>query len=119
MNFIKYFINKYGVLVGGGSLAILLISLILAVYITRGLILILVFYYLIIGQSLKSVLSTALTSPINKAIHLGILAAQMCFLIGGLTESNFSIAKNRFFFLFISAVGIALLHTESDNPKKN
>lgn len=42
MNFIKYFINKYGVLVGGGSLAILLISLILAVYITRGLILILV-----------------------------------------------------------------------------
>lgn len=42
MNFIKYFINKYGILVGGGSLAILLISLILAVYITRGLILILV-----------------------------------------------------------------------------
>lgn len=42
MNFIKHFINKYGVLVGGGSLAILLISLILAVYITRGLILILV-----------------------------------------------------------------------------
>lgn len=42
MNFIKHFINKYGVLVGGGSLAVLLISLILTVYITRGLILILV-----------------------------------------------------------------------------
>ena len=42
MNFIKHFINKYGVLVGGGSLAILLITVVLLTYITRGLILILV-----------------------------------------------------------------------------
>jgi hypothetical protein len=35
-------VNKYGVLVGGGSLAVLLISAILATYITRGLILVLV-----------------------------------------------------------------------------
>jgi hypothetical protein len=35
-------VNKYGVLVGGGSLAVLLISAILATYITRGLILVVV-----------------------------------------------------------------------------
>lgn len=52
MNFVKHFINKYGVLVGGGSLAILLVSLILTVYITRGLILILVpiFIFWFIGM---------------------------------------------------------------------
>jgi hypothetical protein len=35
-------VNKYGILVGGGSLAVLLISAILATYITRGLILVVV-----------------------------------------------------------------------------
>jgi O-antigen ligase len=39
---------------------------------------------------------------------LGIFAALMCFSIGALTESNFSIAKNRFLFLFIAAIGYAL-----------
>lgn len=42
MNFIKHFINKYGVLVGGGSLAIVLVSAVLLVYATRGVILVLV-----------------------------------------------------------------------------
>ncbi len=42
MNFIKHFINKYGVLIGGGSLAVILISAVLLVYITRGAVLILV-----------------------------------------------------------------------------
>lgn len=42
MNFIKYFINKYGVLVGGGSLAVILVGSLLLVYITRGAVLILV-----------------------------------------------------------------------------
>lgn len=41
MNFINHFINKYGVLVGGGSLAILIVSLVLLIYATRGIILLL------------------------------------------------------------------------------
>jgi hypothetical protein len=35
-------VDKYGILVGGGSLAVLVVSTILAIYVTRGLILILV-----------------------------------------------------------------------------
>jgi O-antigen ligase len=39
---------------------------------------------------------------------MGILAGMICFVIGALTESNFSIAKNRFVFLFIAAIGYAI-----------
>ncbi len=39
---------------------------------------------------------------------IGIFAGMLCFVIGALTESNFSIAKNRFMFLFIAAFGYAM-----------
>lgn len=39
---------------------------------------------------------------------MGVFAALLCFVIGSLTESNFSIAKNRFAFLFIAALGYAM-----------
>jgi len=39
---------------------------------------------------------------------MGIMAGMICFVIGSLTESNFSIAKNRFVFLFIAAIGYAI-----------
>lgn len=39
---------------------------------------------------------------------MGAFAAMLCFVIGALTESNFSIAKNRFVFLFIAAIAYAL-----------
>ncbi|MGZ3743014.1 MAG: O-antigen ligase family protein [Pseudobdellovibrionaceae bacterium] len=39
---------------------------------------------------------------------MGVFAALLCFVIGSLTESNFSIAKNRFAFLFIAAIGYAM-----------
>lgn len=42
IKFCKYMVDKYGILVGGGSLAVLVVSTILAIYVTRGLILILV-----------------------------------------------------------------------------
>jgi hypothetical protein len=43
---------------------------------------------------------------------VGILAGMVCFVVGSLTESNFSIAKNRFLFLFIASIahGIYLRH---------
>jgi hypothetical protein len=40
MHFIKHFINKYGVFVGGGSLATVLVSFVLMAYVTRGIVLI-------------------------------------------------------------------------------
>ncbi|HEY8271320.1 MAG TPA: O-antigen ligase family protein, partial [Pseudobdellovibrionaceae bacterium] len=53
---------------------------------------------------------------------LGAFAAILCFAIGSLTESNFSIAKNRFAFLFIAALGYAMstskISANSANPSK-
>lgn len=46
---------------------------------------------------------------------MGIFAGMMCFMIAAMTESNFSIAKNRFMFLFIAALGYAL---SSNQPVK-
>lgn len=43
----------------------------------------------------------------SKAIQLGLLAAIFCFMIGGLTESNFNIAKNRFLFLILSGLAVS------------
>lgn len=42
-------------------------------------------------------------------VLIGIFAGMLCFSIAALTESNFSIAKNRFMFLFIAALGYALV----------
>lgn len=46
-------------------------------------------------------------------ILLGAFGGLLCFVIGSLTESNFSIAKNRFAFLFIAALGYALSSPQS------
>ncbi|WP_413287824.1 O-antigen ligase family protein [Bdellovibrio sp. HCB337] len=43
------------------------------------------------------------TSPLQMGIGLGGIGAMICFYIGGLTEANFSIGKNRFMILFIIA----------------
>lgn len=45
-------------------------------------------------------------------IILGIFSGLFCFVIGSLTESNFSIAKNRYMFLFLAALGWALNHPD-------
>lgn len=52
-------------------------------------------------------------------VLMGVFAGLLCFVIGSLTESNFSIAKNRFAFLFIAALGYALSTSEiSAQPVK-
>lgn len=49
-----------------------------------------------------------------RGIALGAIGAQICFHVGSLTESNFSIGKNRFMILFIIGWAIAIrLQTNS------
>lgn len=45
-----------------------------------------------------------------KALTLGSLGGQVCFIVGSITESNFSIAKNRYIFLIVSAVGVSIYY---------
>lgn len=45
-------------------------------------------------------------------LQVGALAGLLCFCVGSLTESNFSIAKNRFVFLFLAAFVVSLGKTK-------
>ncbi len=49
-----------------------------------------------------------------KFIQLALMAGLICFMVGSLTESNFNIAKNRFFFLLFAGLAVAF----SKPPKK-
>ncbi len=40
-------------------------------------------------------------------MELALLTALLCFMVGSLTESNFNIAKNRFYFLMIAGMAVA------------
>jgi O-antigen ligase len=51
-----------------------------------------------------------------KSVYLSLLSSFICFVTAGLTESNFSISKNRFFFLFFCAFIVAL--STKDNSVK-
>ncbi len=48
-----------------------------------------------------------------KSVYLSLLSSFICFITAALTESNFSISKNRFFFLFFCAFIVALSNNES------
>lgn len=48
---------------------------------------------------------------------LGIWGAQIVFVVGGLTEANFSIAKNRYMYLFLTALALAAIKRRA-NPTK-
>jgi hypothetical protein len=45
-----------------------------------------------------------------KAMALGALGGQLCFIVGSLTESNFSIAKNRYVFLLLASIGVSIYY---------
>jgi O-antigen ligase len=56
-----------------------------------------------------------------KAIALGLLAAVFCFELGSLSESNFNISKNRFFFLLLAGWVLGryqVLKSSSDEKPK-
>ncbi len=56
------------------------------------------------------------TDNLIKSIYLSLLSSFICFATAALTESNFSISKNRFFFLFFCAFIVALA-TKDDSAK--
>ena len=69
--------------------------------------------FLIYGSFILSLLKKVFlawknsTSSLHKGVFAGVLAAQICFLVGGLTEANFDRAKVRMTFLTFSALALA------------
>jgi O-antigen ligase len=77
---------------------------------TAGLLCFLFFVLTLLRLTLKAFLRLSSQDAILKALALGSFGGQICFLIGSLTESNFSIAKNRYMYLLISAIGISIYY---------
>jgi O-antigen ligase len=77
---------------------------------TLGLLFYLAFLYQIISLTLKSYIHLRPEESVLKALSLGALGGQICFIVGSLTESNFSISKNRYIFLLVSAVGVSIYY---------
>lgn len=70
----------------------------------------LAFLFLVFYSVFLHLLELRKQRPFSDRYYLlvGVFAGMLCFVIGSLTESNFSIAKNRFMFLFLAAVGYAI-----------
>jgi O-antigen ligase len=58
-------------------------------------------------------------NSLHKGIALGCLGAMICFHIGSLTESNFSIGKNRFMILFIIAWSVSIYLKQKKQPENS
>lgn len=72
---------------------------------TLGLLCYLVFLFFILKNAYQGYKTR--DKEFLKNLHLAILAALICFLVGAITESNFNIAKNRFLFLSLAAMAVA------------
>lgn len=81
-----------------------------------GLLFYLWFVLFLLWQNYRTLLTV--TNPTENGILLGTLMAQICFLVGGLTEANFSIAKNRTMYLFIIAIFLAIKFQTDKNKLK-
>ncbi len=51
-----------------------------------------------------------------KGLSLGVLGAEICFFVSGVTESNFSIAKNRYLIMTVWALGCWLYFKMKNQP---
>ncbi|MEK6627604.1 MAG: O-antigen ligase family protein [Bdellovibrionota bacterium] len=86
---------------------------------TLGFICYLAFLYLIFRTTWSGY---KIASSEDKALFLGLISALLCFTIGALTEVNFSISKNRFFFILLAGVAIGISNrmiTENKNSFRN
>lgn len=74
---------------------------------TLGLICYLAFLFILLKYAYSGFKSSSNTQI--KYFQLALMAGLICFMVGSITESNFNIAKNRFFFLLLAgaAVGFA------------
>ncbi len=83
---------------------------------TVGLLCFLSFLFFVLKYSYNGFKNNRTNSYV-KNLQLALLAALICFLVGSLTESNFNIAKNRFFFLILA--GMAVAWSRSSEKSKN
>jgi O-antigen ligase len=77
---------------------------------TFGLIFYLIFLISVLRMTVIAFLRLGLDQLWPKALAMGSLGAQICFDVGAFTESNFSIAKNRYMYLLISAIGVSIYY---------
>jgi O-antigen ligase len=77
---------------------------------TLGLLCFLYFIFAVLRMTVKAFTRLDSKEVILKGLTLGSLGGQICFVVGSLTESNFSIAKNRYMYLLISAIGVSIYY---------
>lgn len=77
---------------------------------TLGLMCYAVFLCTTLLLTVKTYIKLNQNETILRSLTLGSLGAQICFIVASLTESNFSIAKNRYVFLLISAIGVSVYY---------
>lgn len=77
---------------------------------TTGLICFIVFIIAIGRMTLIAFLKIEKDKFILRGLLLGSLGAQICFHLSALTESNFSIAKNRYMLLLVSAISVSIYY---------
>jgi O-antigen ligase len=66
------------------------------------------FLFYLLKSGLVALFKMSKSSP-QYCLLLGAWTGMLCFCIGSLTESNFSIAKNRFVFLFLAAISVSIV----------
>jgi O-antigen ligase len=82
-----------------------------------GLFCYLFFIFRVISTALITFYSSQLPQLKQKA--LAFSAAILCFAVGGLTECNFNVSKNRYFFLILMASAVALYYQNKEISLKN
>lgn len=76
-----------------------------------------IFYIAVLRSGLQTYFSE--TSKKEKKLSLALTASALCFMVGSITECNFNISKNRFFFLIIAAWILSLALNKEASKKAN
>lgn len=71
-----------------------------------GLICFCLFYFFTLRAGYRSFFAS--NDQATKTASLALLAGIVCFIVGSLTECNFNISKNRFFFILLAAWAVSL-----------
>jgi O-antigen ligase len=81
-----------------------------------GLLCFILFYFFVLRACCRGFLVS--TDVDKKTLALALMASLVCFMIGSLTECNFNISKNRFFFILLAAWAVSLV-LEPKNANNN
>lgn len=85
---------------------------------TLGLLCYLIFIASVFTMTTLAYLKLPITAIWERGLALGSIGAQICFHVGAITESNFSIAKNRYMYLLIASLGVSLYYRYISDHKK-